>query len=61
VKAVVKIDLEASSGQVAQRVLFDLCDKMKQEGVIRNYSFEIESPDGMITDRCVLAEGKVIA
>jgi phosphoribosylformylglycinamidine (FGAM) synthase PurS component len=61
VKAVVKIDLEASSGQVAQRVLFDLCDKMKQEGVIRNYSFEIESADGMITDRCVLAEGKVIA
>jgi hypothetical protein len=61
VKAVVNFDLEASSGQLAQRILFDLCDKLKHEGVISGYSFEIDSPDGIITDRCVLAEGKVIA
>ena len=60
-KAVIKTDLQAASAEAAQRALFDLCDEMKKKGLIGSYAFEIETPEGTVTDRCVLAEGKVVA
>jgi hypothetical protein len=61
VKALITVDLKAASAEAAQRALFDLCDGLKQKGFIGAYSVEIETPDGGVTDRCVLAEGKVVA
>jgi hypothetical protein len=60
-KTVIKIDLQEASAEAAQRALFDLCDEMKKRGLIGSYAFEIETPEGTVTDRCVLAEGKVVA
>ncbi len=34
---------------------------MKGKGLIGSYSFEIETPEGKVTDRCVLSEGNVVA
>jgi hypothetical protein len=60
-KAVITIDLTATSAEAAQRVLFDLCDRMKAKGLIGSCSFEIETPEGKVTDRCVLSGGKIVA
>ena len=60
-KAVITIDLKAASAEAAQRALFDLCDGMKGKGLIGSYSFEIETPEGRVTDRCLLSGGKVVA
>jgi hypothetical protein len=60
-KAVITIDLSAASAEAAQRTLFDLCDGMKAKGLIGSYSFEIETPEGRVTDRCLLSGGKVVA
>ena len=60
-KAVIKIDVQATSAEAAQRALFDLCDEMKKKGLIGTCAFEIETPEGTVTDRCVLAGGKVVA
>ena len=60
-KALITVDLKAASAEAAQRALFDLCDEMKKKGFIGAYAFEIETPEGTVTDRCVLAEGKVVA
>ena len=60
-KAVITIDLTAASAEAAQRTLLDLCDGMKAKGLIGSYSFEVETPDGSVTDRCVLSGGNVVA
>lgn len=60
-KAVITIDLTTASAEEAQRALFDLCDGMKGKGLIGSYSFEIETPEGRVTDRCLLSGGKVVA
>ncbi len=60
-KAVITLDLTTASAEEAQRALFDLCDGMKGKGLIGSYSFEIETPEGRVTDRCLLSGGKVVA
>lgn len=60
-KAVIKIELQAASAEAAQRVLFGLCEEMKRRGLAGACAFEIETPDGPVTDRCVLSGGKVVA
>jgi hypothetical protein len=61
VKALITVDLKAASAEAAQQALCDLWDGMKLKGLIGSYAFEIETPEGTVTDRCVLAEGKVVA
>jgi hypothetical protein len=60
-KAVLHIHLKTSSPEKGQRVLLDLCEKMKQEGAVEDYRFEIETTDGPVTEKCVLSDEKVIA
>ncbi len=60
-KATLQIDLNASTPSEAQGVLLDTFEKMKSEGFIREYHFEIDTPDGPITERCILDSEKVIA
>ncbi len=60
-KARLQIDLNASTPSEAQRLLLRNCEKMKLEGSIKEYHFEIETPEGPVTERCILDNEKVIA
>jgi len=60
-KAVLRIDLKTSSLEEGQRILINFCEKIKQEEVVEDYRFEIETPDGPVTEKCVLSDEKVIA
>ncbi|MFB3925865.1 MAG: hypothetical protein ACE14T_07395 [Syntrophales bacterium] len=60
-KAKLQIDLNASTPSEAQRILIDIFEELKSEGTIEDYNFEIDTPDGVVTELCVLANEKVIA
>ncbi len=60
-KATLQIDLEASTPSEAQRLLLDACEKLKLEGLIKEYRFEIATPEGAVTEKCILDNEKVIA
>lgn len=60
-KAVLHIDLKTSSPEEGQRIITDFCEKMKQGGIVKDFRFEIETPDGPVTEKCVLSDEKVIA
>ena len=60
-KVTLQINLNASTPSEAQRFLLETCEKMKLEGFIKEYHFEIDTPDGPVTERCILDGEKVIA
>ena len=60
-KAHLQVNLKTSSPEEGQRVLVDLCEKMKREGLIDEYRFEITTPMGPVTEKCLLSDQKVIA
>jgi hypothetical protein len=60
-KAVLQINLEASSPEDGQRILLDFCEQLKRDGLVDDYHFEITAPDGPVTEKCLLSDQKVIA
>jgi len=60
-KAKMLVDLRASTPSEAQRTLLRLFEKLKSEGSITDYHFEIDTPEGVVTEICVLENEKVIA
>lgn len=59
-----KIRLEFSEGLTpadAQAYLFEWLDSFMKKGIIKDYSFEIETENGVVTDRCILENNTVIA
>jgi len=60
-KAVITLNFKLTSPEESQRILNEVCEKLKADGVIDSYSFEIQSEKGIITEKCILSEGKVIA
>jgi len=60
-KAVITLNFKLTSPEESQRILNEVCVKLKADGVIDSYSFEIQSEKGIITEKCILSEGKVIA
>ena len=60
-KAKMQIDLMASTSSEAQRILSEIGEKLKSEGFIAAYHFEIDAPDGVVTEKCVLESENVIA
>jgi hypothetical protein len=60
-KAVLHIDLKTSSPEEGQRIIFDLCEKLKQKEFVEDYRFEIETTAGPVTEKCVLSNEKIIA
>ena len=60
-KAVINLDLKAGTAEEAQRIVEKVYGELKAAGLIRDYRFEIETPDGPVTEKCVLSAGKVIA
>ena len=60
-KALLQVNLKTSSPEEGQRILLDLCEKMKWDGLLDEYHFEITTPDGPVTEKCLLSDQKVIA
>jgi predicted AlkP superfamily pyrophosphatase or phosphodiesterase len=60
-KAVLKVNLKAPSPEEGQRILLDLCEKMKRDGRVDEYHFEITTPHGPVTEKCLLSDQKVVA
>ena len=60
-RAILNLDLKAGTPEEAQRVVEDVCRKLQAACLINDYRFEIETPDGPVTEKCVLSAGKVIA
>jgi phosphoribosylformylglycinamidine (FGAM) synthase PurS component len=60
-KAIITLDFKLTSIEESQSILNEVCEKLKADGVIDTYSFEIDSEDEIITEKCILSEGKVIA
>jgi len=60
-KAGVRITLKTGSVEDAQRLLMMICEGLKASGSIEDYSFELETDKGVVTEKCILSEGRVIA
>jgi len=60
-KAVLQVNLKDSSPKEGQQILLDLCEKMKRDGRVDEYHFEITTPDGPVTEKCLLSDQKVVA
>jgi hypothetical protein len=61
-KAVIHIDLKVEQAEDAKSIVENTCRRLQEASLIAgNYRFEIETPDGPVTERCVLTDGKVIA
>lgn len=60
-KAVINLDLKTGTAEEAQKVVEDACRNLQAAGLINDYHFEIETPEGPVTEKCVLSTGKVIA
>jgi hypothetical protein len=60
-KATLQVNLNASTPSEAQRLLLKMCEKMKSEGYIKECNFEIDTPYGPVTERCILDGEKVVA
>ncbi len=60
-KAKINVTLKTESTEEAQRLLRILCEGLKASGSVEDYSFEIETDGGMVTEKCILSEGRVIA
>ena len=60
-KAIIHVDLTVTQAEEAKKILEDACRQLQAACLIKDFRFEIETPEGPVTERCVLSEGKVIA
>lgn len=60
-KAVIHLDLNVEQAEDAKRIVEETCMSLREAGKIGGWRYEIETPEGPVTERCVLAEGRVIA
>ncbi len=60
-KAVIHVDLSVAKAEESKNILEEACKKLQAAGLISDYRYEIETPEGPVTERCVLSGGKVIA
>lgn len=60
-KARLSVTLKTASAEEAQRTLKAIGEGLLMSGSAGDYHFEIETEEGVVTERCILAEGKVVA
>ncbi len=60
-KAVFQVNLKTFSPAEGQRILLDSLRKNETEKFIDEYHFEITTPAGPVTEKCLLSDQKVIA
>jgi phosphoribosylformylglycinamidine (FGAM) synthase PurS component len=59
-KAIVTMELKADNAESAQKIMEELCEELVRKETIASYRYEIETADGPVTEKCVLADGKVV-
>jgi hypothetical protein len=60
-KAKVCLTLASASAEETQRLLKTLCEGLVLSGSATEYTFEIETDKGVVTEKCILSEGNVVA
>jgi hypothetical protein len=50
-KATMQINVQATTPTDAQRILLAISKKLKSDGFITEYHFEIQTPDGVVTEK----------
>ena len=60
-KAKIFVTLKTGSIEEMQKRLDNLLQSILRDGEIEDYHFEIETENGIVTEKCILSEGKVIA
>ena len=60
-KTILHLELNADNAEGAQKIIEDLCKELGRKNLLGSYRYEIEAPEGPVTERCVLSDGKVIA
>jgi hypothetical protein len=60
-KAVITLELKADNAEGAQKIMEELREALVRKQPIASCRYEIETADGLVTEKCVLADGKVIA
>jgi len=53
-RARIHVDVLTEDPTEAQRILLAVSKKLKSDGFIMDYHFEIDTPDGVITEKSVL-------
>lgn len=61
VNAAIRVALTANSAEDAQKMLIGMLEQERHKGTISDYSFEIASPAGIVTQRCIMSDGNVVA
>lgn len=59
--AKINLTLKTSSPEEAQRLLKTICEGLLLSGSIEDFRLEIDTDEGVVTEKCILSEGRVIA
>jgi hypothetical protein len=60
-KAEISATLKTGSAEEAQKLLNSTFEGLLKKGLIEDYSFEIETGEAVITEKCIFSKGNVIA
>ena len=60
-KAEISATLTTESAEDAQKLLNRVFEDLLKDGLIDNYTFEIETGSAVITEKCIFSKGNVIA
>lgn len=60
-KAKVEIDFKEISVEKAQKTLLDFIYALKAIGMIEEGKFEIHTSEGIVTEKCILKEDRIVA
>lgn len=60
-KARITLDLAVAPIEQAQKFLQLICEGLVQTGSAKDFSFEIDTDQGVVTEKCVLSGDRVIA
>jgi len=60
-KAKIEIDLKDIPLEKIQRTLLEILQTLKAIGMVENGKIEIFTPTGVVTEKCILQESKVVA
>lgn len=60
-KARIYVTLKTSSAEEAQGLLKTICEGLLLSGSIEDFRLEIETSEGIVTETCILSDGRVIA
>ncbi|MGB9823143.1 hypothetical protein [Thermodesulfovibrio sp.] len=60
-KAIVEIEFKDLPVEKIQKILVEILHALKVSEYIENSKFHIFTPDGVVTEKCILEASKVIA